>query len=122
MRKGLLIALAAACAWVAWKQLPRMFARPPAHEVVIQNRSGGWLKRVRLRLGGRTFAAESLAAGRQVAFPFRLDHDASFALSWDQDSTRRNWSGGRAFAGPLLQRHVIRVEKGGRLDYFARPE
>ena len=122
MRKALLVALAAVVVWFAWRQLPQLFRRPPAHEVVIENRSGLGLARVRLRVGGRTFAAETLAAGTKVVFPFRLGHDASFALSWNQDSTRRAWSGGRATAGPLLQRHVIRVEKAGRLSYFARPK
>jgi hypothetical protein len=59
-----------------------------------------------------------LPAGESVTFPFRVNQDASFSMTWGwQDSpAEQTWHGGMVPAGPLVQRHKITITAHGVLS------
>ncbi len=120
MKKLLILFLVFGAGWYGWKHVPQLLERPPSHQAVIENASHSVLERLRLTVGGRTFVKDRLPSGRQATFAFQVSRDASFTLTWEQAGAgRRTWSGGLVPAGPLLQRHVIRVGDADRVSYFA---
>ena len=120
MKKLLLLLLVLAAGWYGWKQYPQLLQRRPSHQAVVENASQAALERVRLTVDGQTFVKELLPVGQRVTFRFQVDRDASFTLVWQQGQAgERTWSGGQVPAGPLLQRHVIRVGDDARVSYFA---
>ena len=49
----------------------------------MKNESGilGW-NGIRVIVGGQTLVKEELPSGESATLPFRIAHDASFALNW----------------------------------------
>ena len=120
MKRLILLILVAAAVWYGWKH-PDLLRRHPSHEAVVENTSGLEMARVRLTVGGQTFVKESIPDGTKAAFPFRVDHDASFQLVWEWADRigERTWSGGNVPAGPMLQRHIMTVDGDGAVLYRA---
>jgi hypothetical protein len=121
MRRLIVLAIVAFAVWYGWKHYPSVFAHRPAHEAVVQNRTGGGLTRVRLTVDGQTFVKEDLPDGADAVFPFRVDKDASFELVWDWGNRpgEGSWSGGMVPHGPMVQRHVMTVDGDGGVIYQA---
>jgi len=120
MKKLSILLLILGASWYGWKHYPRLLERPPSHQAVIENASGLALERLRLTVGGRTFVKDRLPPGQRATFAFQVRRDASFTLVWEPAGQgRQTWKGGRVPAGPLLQRHVIRVGDGDQVSYFA---
>jgi len=119
MKKLLLLVIVAAVAWFGWKQLPTLFERRPAHEVVVQNDTGTGLARVRVVVDGQTFVKETLPNGEAAVFPFRVGRDASFDLTWQwADRVGENhWSGGMVAVGPMVQRHTMTIDADAGVLY-----
>ncbi|HEY3215110.1 MAG TPA: hypothetical protein VGK93_01320 [Candidatus Eisenbacteria bacterium] len=120
MKKLLILLLVLGVGWYGWKQAPRLGERRPSHLAVIENASHSRLEHLRLSVSGRTFVRDRLPPGQRATFAFQVRRDASFVFRWEQGSLgKRTWSGGLVPAGPLLQRHVIRVGDDDRVSYFA---
>lgn len=122
MKKLLVLVLVVAAAWYGWKNYPSLVERRPSHEAVIENATGIAIIRVRLTVDGQTFVKEELADGAKAVFPFRVNNDASFNLTWEWDGRpgENAWSGGMVPKGPMVQRHVMTIDSEAGVLY--RPE
>ena len=122
MKRLLMLALIVAAVWYGWKHGPSLLAHRPAHEAVVENRSGVALERVRLTVDGQTFVKETLADGAQAVFPFRVGHDAAFTLLWQWSDRigESHWSGGMVPIGPMVQRYTMTIEADAGVTYRAQ--
>jgi hypothetical protein len=122
MKRIFILALLALAAWFAWKNWPTLFERAPSHEAVVENRSGRTMTRIRVEVGGQTLVREELPDGESTAWPFRIDRDSEFQMTWEWREMlgERRWRGGFITRGPLVQRHVMMVDGDGEVIY--RPE
>ena len=82
MKKLVIVALLALAVWQGWKHYPELRSKAPSHEAVIQNSSGQTLTRVRLSIGGQTFVKEEIAPDETATFPFRVNQDSQFSMTW----------------------------------------
>lgn len=115
-----LVLLLAVAIWYGWKQYPKMAERRPAHEAVIENQTGADIERIRLKIGDQTLVKESLATGERAVLPFRVNQDATFTLTWNNErGAELNWSGGMVPAGPMVQRHEFLIDNEGQVLYRA---
>ena len=121
MKKLILLILVVAAGWFGWKNYPQLFERRAGHDAIVQNESGTEIKRLRLTVDGQTLVKESLADGQSATFPFKVTSDATFELVWDQGH-ERTWRGGMVPRGPMLQRHVFRIDADGEIMYRAEPK
>jgi hypothetical protein len=119
MKKLIIVALLGLAVWQGWKHYPELRSRAPSHEAVIQNSSGQTLTRVRLTVGGQTFVKEEIAPDQTATFPFRVNQDSQFSMTWEwkDRSGESHWSGGDVFKGPMVARHVITVSDDGGVIY-----
>jgi hypothetical protein len=123
VKKILVLTLIALAAWQASVQLPGLFTRRPEHEAVVRNRSGRAIERLRLEIGGRSFVAETLAAGADARFRFSVTDDDAFDVVWRFQGSGYDsqWSGGLAPRGPIVRRHTIAIDREGGVIYTATP-
>lgn len=121
MKRLILLAVVAVIAWYGWNHRDELFQHPPAHEVVIENRSGGDVERVRIKVDGQTLVKEKVAAGQDAQLTFRLNRDSAFDMVWVTRGEERSWSGGLAPAGPMAQRYVFTIGAGSDVTYRAEP-
>jgi hypothetical protein len=121
MKRLLLLILFAVALWYAWQHWGELVNKRSGHEAVVENISGRELTRVRLSVGGQTFVKESIPDGEEAVFPFRVNADATFNLTWRfaDASNEQSWSGGMVPRGPMLQR-LMTVDADGAILY--RPE
>lgn len=124
MKRILFLVLVAFAAWYAWKNWPTLLQRMPGHEAVVVNQTGRTMTRVRVSVAGQTFVKEELPDGQKATWPFRVDQDASFTLTWEwrEAMGERNWSGGMVPKGPMVQRHVFLIYGDGEVNYRAEPK
>jgi hypothetical protein len=113
MKGLLLIALIALAAWYGWKYYPSLAT--PSHEAVIENISGQTAVRVRLKVGDKGFATETLAPGQKVAFRFKVTQDSEFYVGWDWQGVlgEHEWRGGKVFRGPGVTRQIFSLDDDG---------
>lgn len=123
MKKLIILVLFVVAIWQAWKHYPDFFSHLPSHEAVIENESSEPLSRLRMTVGGRTFVREELAPGEKAVFPFRVDRDATFELTWSLQggAAERTWRGGLVTAGPIVARHRMTVHGDGGVIYRSEP-
>jgi len=119
MKRLLVLALLALAAWQAWKHGSEILHRQPAHQAVVRNESTRNIVRLRFGVGQQVFVKERLAANETAVFPFRVSRDASFSLVWEWEDapSELTWRGGYVTSGPLLQRHVIGIHRGGGVTH-----
>lgn len=124
MLRLIIVILVVIAAWYGWKHYGDLLNPKPKHDVIIENRSGKVMDRVRLTIGGQGFVRESLANEENATFNFRIDDDATFELvwKWANDEVEHRWTGGNVFKGPLVQRHHILVDPDGGITYHAEPK
>jgi hypothetical protein len=124
MLRLIILILIVLAAWYGWHHYGDVLNPKPKHDVVIENRSGKVMERVRLTIGGQGFVRESLANEENATFGFRVDDDATFELvwKWAMDDVEHRWTGGNVFKGPLVQRHHILVDADGGITYHAEPK
>ena len=115
MKKLLVLVVLAFAAWQAWKHYPELTQHTPSNEAVVKNQSGHGIERLRLSVGGQTFVKEVLANGESTTFPFRVNNDASFQMTWNWADAvpELSWSGGSVSKGPMVQRHQLTITPGG---------
>ena len=119
MKRLVVLALLAFAIWYGWKHYPELMHRRPSHEAVIDNQTGGEIDRIRLKVGNQTLVAEKLPNDEKAVLPFRVDHDATFELTWEDRGGERSWSGGMVPAGPMVQRHQFMIDSEGQVLYHA---
>ena len=115
MKRLLLLALLAFAGWYGWKHYDQVLHPRPHHEAVVHNESGEKLVRVRLTVGRQTFVKEELPDGESATFPFTVDADSPFDLSWEYDTKQgeQHWSGGLVAKGPIIARHTMTIRPSG---------
>ena len=119
MKRLIVFLLFAAAVWYGWKHYPEILHKRASHEAVIENQTNGDLERIRLKIGDQTLVREKLAAGERATFPFRVNQDATFELTWSTREGDRTWSGGMVPAGPMVQRHEFVIDTEGQVLYRA---
>lgn len=121
MKRLILFLIVVAAAWYGWKMYPNLTNRRPGHEVVVENASGTTLQRLALHIGGQSFGHESLADGQKWVQPFKVNQDSNISLEWEVANAigGHTWSQGFVTAGPMLQRHTIRIEDDNNVVYNA---
>jgi hypothetical protein len=121
MKRLLILVLVALAAWYGWKKWPEIVDRRPGHDLVIINETGQALERVRVTVDGQTLVRETLADGETATLPFKVRHDSDFLLEadWTRQPGTLTWRGGNVPAGPMLQRHILRVDAEGQVLYSA---
>lgn len=119
MKRIFILALFAAAAWVAWKQWPTLFERKPSHDIVVVNEGRSTIERLRVTVAGRTFVEDTLRTGATFEFPFTPNGDSDIRMLWEWGDRpgEASWSGGRIATGPILQRHVLRIDSDGGVIY-----
>jgi hypothetical protein len=118
MKKLILLVILGIAIWQAKLHYGDLLHREPSHEAVVKNESGILMERIRVIVGGQTLVKEELPSGESATLPFRIAHDASFALNWQWgNNDERTWSGGRVIHGPMVQRHIMTVGKSGGVVY-----
>jgi hypothetical protein len=124
MKRLIFVVLVGIAGWYAYTHWPEIVSRTPSHEAVIQNQTGKVMLRVRLTVDGQTFVKERLEDGAEASFPFKVANDASFVLEWEYESVMgsHQWKGGEVPRGPMVQRHVLRVDADDQVIYEARPK
>jgi hypothetical protein len=124
MLRLIIIALVVFAAWYGWSHYGDLLNPKPKHDVIIENRSGRTMERVRLTIGGQGFVKESLGNEENGTFAFRIDNDSVFELVWNfaNDQVEHRWTGGNVFQGPMVQRHHILVDPDGGVTYHAEPK
>ena len=115
------IALLVFAGWYAWRHWHDLADRRPKHEAIIENHSGRTMERVRLAVGGQTFVNESIPNETNATFPFLVNDDASFDLTWKwpQQEFDQHWAGGYVPRGPMVQKHHLAVDNEGGIIYQA---
>jgi len=123
MLRLFIVIIIVATAWYGWKHYGDLLNPKPKHEIVIENRSGRNMERVRLSVGGQTFVRETIANEANAPFTFRVDNDAVFELTWKwtNEDIERHWTGGNVFKGPMVQRHHVMVDGDAGVTYRAEP-
>lgn len=119
MKRLIFLLVVGAIAWYGWTHRSELFQHPPAHEIVIENRSGLDVERVRIKVDGQTLVKEKVAEGQDAHLTFRLNRDSAFDLVWMARAEERTWTGGLATAGPMAQRYVFTIGQGSDVTYRA---
>lgn len=115
MTRLFVLVLIALAAWYGWKHYDQLLHPQKKHEAVIRNETGQKVVRIRLAVGGHTYAKEELAAGESATIPFTVDKDSEFDLVWEYDTNTNtgHWNGGMVARGPLVGRHTLTIQDGG---------
>ncbi len=122
MKRLLLLLLLVVAAWYGWKHRDEILHRGGTHEAVVENATGREMTRVRLSVGGQDFVKESIPDEGRASFPFHgTGDDQTFRLTWShgEGTGDRTWTGGLVSRGPLLQRHVMKVDGEDAVIYEA---
>lgn len=115
MKRLIIFAIVAVAVWYGWKHYDQLLHPRQKHEAVIKNDTGLKIVRLKLTVGGHTYAKEELANGESATIPFVVDTDSEFDLTWDYDTNMStgHWSGGLVTKGPIVGRHTFTIQEGG---------
>ena len=119
MARLIIFLLVLAAAWYGWKKWPEFVDKRPGHSAVVVNGATADLQRVRVRVDGQTLVKESVPIGETVSMPFKIANDSEFQLTWELNGRlgEHNWRGGNVFRGPMMQRHVFRIDDEHQVMY-----
>jgi|SRR5262252_7027925 len=123
MKRLLLLALIAFAAWYGWKHYAEL-KRGGSHDIVVSNRSGHEIDRLRVTAGDQTVVVETLADGADRREPFRADRDGAFSLVWQASNSlgEKQWSGGRFTHGPLLMEYRFEFHGDDGVIWSTQPK
>lgn len=127
MGRLLVFVLVLAAAWYGWRHWDELRGGP-ADEVVLVNRSGIALERVRLSAGDFTVVAEMLEDGATARYDWHGRQDAVFSAVWNLHGRdgERTWTGGGYHASPDRERATFEFTPDGRVvwrsEVLARAE
>ena len=113
MGRLLLLLLVVGAAWYGWNKQD-VWRDRGTHEIIALNRSGRAVERLRIHIGGQTFAMEAIENGASGKLPLRCEHDGVFRLEWLVRGIdgEKHWQGGGFTAGPVLMRHRFEFTSG----------
>lgn len=119
MKRLIILAVIAYAGWYGWNHRDLLLKRGPAHHAVVRNDTGETIVRLRVSVGGQTFVKDELDDGQTVDFPFRVNNDSSFEVTWEWDSRQGegHWTGGTVTAGPVTFRHILTLRPGPGVIY-----
>lgn len=111
--------LVVAAAWYGWKKYPEFVDHRPGHTAVIANDASAPLERVRIHVDGQTLVKESVPSGESVSIPFKITNDSQFMVEWQVAGRlgEHSWRGGDVFRGPMMQRHIFRIDDENQVMY-----
>lgn len=120
MKKLIFLCIVVAAVWYGYHHYPELIHRTPRHEVVVENHSGHPIERLRVIVGGQTFVREKLEPNGTAVFPFRVNADSPFELTWQYGDAigEFRWRGGFVAAGPMVQRHGMSILDRGGVSYY----
>ena len=103
MKRLLFLALVAFAAWYGWHHYSEL-REAGSHDLVLVNRTGRALERLRIVTGDQTAVVEVLEDGATTHRPIKSERDGLFDLYWNQRGVMgdRSWHGGVFTHGPLL--------------------
>ena len=115
MKRFIVAVLFSLSAWYGWNHYQTLLHPEPRHEAVIRNDTGENLVRVRLTVGEHTYVKEALPKGQSATFPFTVQSDSKFDLTWEFETNTvvGHWTGGLVTKGPLVARHTLAIREGG---------
>jgi hypothetical protein len=113
MMRLLFFALVAFAAWYGWHHYSEL-RRAGSHQVIVFNRTGHPIERLRIRVGEAGVVFEKLANGASAKQPFRPERDGTFQLTWELSDVmgERNWTGGACSHGPILFSYRFEFHEG----------
>jgi len=119
MVRIILFLLVVAAAWYGWKKYPEFVDRRTGHTAVIENGATAPLERIRIRVDGQTLVRESVPAGESSLLPFKIANDSEFQVTWQVTGRmgEHTWRGGDVFRGPMMQRHIFRIDDENQVMY-----
>ena len=121
MKRLVILAVLVFVCWYGYKHYDQLMHPQPRHEAIIRNDSGVKLVRIRLTVGGHTYVKEELANHASATFPFTVDHDSQFDLTWEYDTNTivGHWTGGLVAPGPIVARHTMTIRDDGGVVFGA---
>jgi len=113
MKRLLFFALVVFAAWYGWHHYSDL-RQAGSHQVIVVNRSGHAIERLRIQAGGQTVVVETLEDGATAKQPFKAQKDTPFDLIWQVRSTmgERTWTGGNFSHGPILLAYRFEFREG----------
>jgi hypothetical protein len=119
MARLILFLLVIAAAWYGWKKYPEFVDKRPGHTARIENGATADLERFRIRVDGQTFVREKVPVGGSADIPFKITNDSEFQLTWELGGRlgEHTWRGGDVFKGPMMQRHIFRIDDEHQVMY-----
>ncbi|HEY2956159.1 MAG TPA: hypothetical protein VGK89_13015 [Candidatus Eisenbacteria bacterium] len=124
MKRFVIFLLLVVAAWYGWKHWQDIVRHSPSHEAVIENDTGMTMVRIRLTVDGQTLVKEELPNEQRAVLPFKVANDATLRMDWEwkEKLGEKHWTGGMVPRGPMVQRHIIRVDADGGVVYTAEPK
>ena len=106
MIRLLFFALVVFAAWYGWHHYAEL-RRAGSHDVLVVNRSGRAIERLRIVAGDETMVVEVLEDGAQTHRPLRTTRDGVFSLEWSSRGVMglRQWTGGSFSHGPVVMNY-----------------
>ena len=119
MKRLFIVALLAFAAWFGWKKWPEFANSRPGHDLVLINNSDEALERLRVTVDGKTLVCERLEDGKTAVIPFKVQNtsDLQLEFQWSRREGIMTWRGGMVPAGPMLQKHILRIDPDGGVTY-----
>ena len=106
MKRLLFFALVAFAAWYGWHHYAEL-RQSGSHDLLVVNRSGHAIERLRIIAADQTEVVESLENGADTKRSLRPLKDGTFELDWSFRGVlgEHQWRGGTFSHGPLMMRY-----------------
>jgi hypothetical protein len=119
MMRLFFLALVVVAGWYGYNHYPQLLDRRQGHQVVVVNRTGMTLERVRVSVGGTTYVREEIGDGQEASWEFKVASTSEFHLVWQYREIvgEHQWRGGSVPPGPMTQRHKLIVDADHAITY-----
>jgi len=123
MKRLVVLVLLAGAIWYGY-QRDWDFSPGTANDVVLVNRSGHVLERIRVTIGGETVVREELAEDATAKLPFRSQREGEFTVVWHVRGQmgEKNWRGGHLIGGPTASSHTFEFDSENGVVWHAEPK
>jgi len=110
-------------AWYGWHHYAEL-RRLGSHDVLVVNRSGRALERLRIVAADQTVVVETLEDGAQTTRPLRTTRDGVFSADWNFRGVmgERQWTGGSFSHGPVLMTYRFEFRDNGGVIWSSDPK
>ncbi len=123
MKRLLILVLLAAAIWYGCKR-DWNFSQGTSNDVLLVNRTGHALERIRVTIGGETVVRELLEEDATATIPFRSQREGEFRLEWHVRGQmgEQTWAGGHLIGGPTASRHTFEFVSQNGVVWHAEPK